>query len=158
MFLNDSILYFMIATIGEIMLECLIIGDSIAVGTANVRPDCISYAKGGINSWQWVNQNISKTPLVAKTVIISLGSNDHKGVKTEKELETIRELTKADRVYWILPHGNNPKSNVSIEDIQTIVKQVADRHGDIVLPITRVQKDNIHPSWAGYKELAEKTK
>jgi lysophospholipase L1-like esterase len=148
----------MIRTIGELMLECLIIGDSIAVGTANARPACVAYAKGGINSYQWVNQNINKTPLIAKTVIISLGSNDHKGVKTEKELETIRALTKADRVYWILPHGNHPKSNISIEDIQAIVKKVADRYGDIILPITRVQKDNIHPSWAGYKELAEKTK
>jgi lysophospholipase L1-like esterase len=148
----------MFGFIGEIMLDCLIIGDSIAVGTANVRTECVAYAKGGINSHQWVNQNINKTPLAAKTVIISLGSNDHKGVKTENELETIRALTKADRVYWILPHGNNPKSNVSIEDIQSIVKQVAAKNGDIVLPITRVQKDNIHPSWAGYKELAEKAK
>lgn len=148
----------MIATIGEIMLECLIIGDSIAVGTANVRPDCVSYAKGGINSWQWVNQNINKTPLQAKTVIISLGSNDHKGVKTEKELETIRALTKADRVYWILPAGVHPKNNVPVDAIQAIVKRVAEAHGDIVLPITRLQKDGIHPSGAGYKELAEKTK
>jgi lysophospholipase L1-like esterase len=148
----------MISKIGEIMLECLIIGDSIAVGTATVRQECVSYSKGGINSYQWVNQNISKLPLQAKTVIISLGSNDHKGVKTQKELETIRELTKADRVYWILPHGNHPKSNISIEDIQAIVKKVAEKNGDIVLPITRVQKDNIHPSWAGYKELANQTK
>jgi lysophospholipase L1-like esterase len=148
----------MISIIGEIMLECLIIGDSIAVGTATVRQECVSYSKGGINSYQWVNQNISKMPLQAKTVIISLGSNDHKGVKTQKELETIRELTKADRVYWILPHGNHPKSNVSIEDIQAIVKKVAEKNSDIVLPITRVQKDNIHPSWAGYKELANQTK
>ena len=140
------------------MLECLIIGDSIAVGTANVRPECVSYAKGGINSHQWVNQNVGKLPLQAKTVIISLGSNDHKYVKTVAELRTIRELTKADRVYWILPHGNHPKSNVSIQDIQAMVKMVAEEYSDIVLPITRVQKDNIHPSWAGYKELAEKTK
>jgi lysophospholipase L1-like esterase len=26
------------------------------------------------------------------------------------------------------------------------------------LPITRLQKDGVHPSWAGYKELGEKTK
>jgi lysophospholipase L1-like esterase len=140
----------MISIIGEIMLECLIVGDSIAVGTANVRPECVSYSKGGINSWQWVNKNIGKTPLQAKTVIISLGSNDHKGVKTEKELETIRELTKADRVFWILP-AIKP-------DIQEIVKKVAAKNGDTVLPITRLQKDGIHPSWAGYKELANKTK
>ena len=140
----------MIDILGGIMFECLIIGDSIAVGTANVRPECVAYAKGGINSWQWVNQNINKTPLEAKTVIISLGSNDHKGVKTERELETIRALTKADRVYWILP-AIKP-------DIQNIVKKVADKHGDVILPITRLQKDGIHPSWAGYKELANSTK
>ena len=132
------------------MLDCLIVGDSIAVGTATARPECVAYAKGGINSYQWVNKNIDKMPLTAKTVIISLGSNDHKYVKTEKELQTIRELTKADRVYWILP-AIKP-------DIQEIVKKVAAEHGDTVLPITRLQKDGVHPSWAGYKQLGEKTK
>lgn len=132
------------------MLECLIVGDSIAVGTASVRTECVAYAKGGINSYQWLNKNIGKTPLEAKTVIISLGSNDHKYVKTENELQTIRALTKADRVFWILP-AIKP-------DIQEIVKKVAKEYGDTVLPITRLQQDGIHPSWAGYKELSEKTK
>lgn len=140
------------------MIDCMIIGDSIAVGMANARPECVAYATGGINSRQWVNQNINKRSLQARTVIISLGSNDHKYVKTVSELQTIRELTKADRVYWILPHGNHPKSDVSIEDIQGMVKFVAEQNNDIVLPITRVQKDKIHPSWAGYKELADQTK
>jgi lysophospholipase L1-like esterase len=148
----------MISIFGEIMLECLIIGDSIAVGTAKFRPECVTYAKGGINSHQWVNQNVSKLPLQARTVIISLGSNDHKYVKTVPELQTIREMTKADRVFWILPHGNHPKSNVKIEDIQAMVKFVAEQYNDVVLPITRVQPDNIHPSWAGYKKIAEETK
>jgi lysophospholipase L1-like esterase len=140
------------------MLECLIVGDSIAVGVSQVRTECVSYSKGGINSHQWLNQYVSKTPLVAKTVIISLGSNDHKYVKTRKELETIRELTKADRVYWILPAGNLKAGGVDIKDIQTHVHNIAAAHGDAVLPITRLQTDNIHPSWAGYKQLAEKTK
>ena len=140
------------------MLECLIVGDSIAVGVSQVRTECVSYSKGGINSHQWLNQYVSKTPLVAKTVIISLGSNDHKYVKTRKELETIRELTKADRVYWILPAGNLKAGGVDIKDIQTHVHNIAAAHGDVVLPITRLQTDNIHPSWAGYKQLAEKTK
>ena len=132
------------------MIDCLIMGDSIAVGTHLVRQECVSYSKGGINSYQWLNKNVDKSPYVAKTVIISLGSNDHKYVKTETELRTIRELTKADRVYWILP---------SIKpDIQSIVKKVAAENGDIVLPMTRLQSDGIHPSWAGYKEIADKTK
>lgn len=132
------------------MLECLILGDSIAVGTAQVRPECVSYSKGGINSYQWLNANVGKSPYIAKTVIISLGSNDHKYVKTLSELRNIRELTKADRVYWILP-AIKP-------DIQEMVKKVAAENGDTVLPITRLQTDGIHPSWAGYKELANQAK
>jgi len=140
----------MIEFFGGLMLDCLIMGDSIAVGTAQVRQECVSYSKGGINSYQWLNSNVGKSPYLAKTVIISLGSNDHKYVKTLSELRNIRELTKADRVYWILP-AIKP-------DMQNIVRKVAAENGDVVLPITRLQKDGIHPSWAGYKELAESTK
>jgi lysophospholipase L1-like esterase len=43
-------------------------------------------------------------------------------------------------------------------EIQAIVKAMALEYGDTLLPITRVSKDNIHPTGAGYKELAEKTK
>jgi lysophospholipase L1-like esterase len=136
----------------------MIVGDSIAVGVANVRTECVSYSKGGINSKQWVNQNIGKTPLVAKSVIISLGSNDHKYINTESELRTIRQLTKADRVYWVLPAGNLKASEVSIQYIQLTIKEIAQEYGDIVLPISKLQKDGIHPSWAGYKDIAEKTK
>ena len=132
------------------MIDCLILGDSIAVGTAQARPECVSYSKGGINSHQWLNKNVDKSPYQAKTVIISLGSNDHQYVKTEVELRNIRQLTKADQVYWILP-AIKP-------NIQDIVKRVAADNGDIVLPITRLQKDGVHPSWAGYKELANNTK
>ena len=139
----------------------MILGDSIAVGTHQFRPDCVAYARGGINSWQWRKQYLdsdSGTLPAAKTAIISLGSNDHKGVKTRTELEKIRKAVSAERVFWILPHGNNPASGVDIEWIQTFVRVVAAEYGDTVLPITRVQTDNIHPSWAGYRELAKETK
>jgi lysophospholipase L1-like esterase len=132
------------------MLECLILGDSIAVGTHQARPECVAYAKGGWNTWQW-NRDYLKNDLTAKTVIISLGSNDHKGVKTKAELQRIREkVGTAARVFWILP-AIKP-------EIQAIVNNMAEEYGDTVLPITRLQKDGIHPSWAGYKQLAEKTK
>jgi lysophospholipase L1-like esterase len=132
------------------MIDCLIIGDSIAVGTHQARPDCVAYAKGGWNTWQW-NRDYLKNDLTAKTVIISLGSNDHKGVKTKAELQRIREkVGTTARVFWILP-AIKP-------EIQAIVNAMAKEYGDTVLPITRLQKDGVHPSWAGYKELAEKTK
>lgn len=133
------------------MFECLIVGDSIGVGIAKERPECVAYVKGGINSHQWLNTNISKTPLLAKSVIISLGSNDHKYVKTEAELHTLRELTKADRVYWIMPAIDKPA-------VKEAVAKVAAYYGDIVLSTNRIQVDGVHPSWAGYKELANKSK
>jgi lysophospholipase L1-like esterase len=132
------------------MLECLILGDSIAVGTHQARPECVAYAKGGWNTWQW-NRDYLKNDLTARTVIISLGSNDHKGVKTKAELQRIREKVGATaRVFWILP-AINPA-------VQAIVRDMAEEYRDTVLPITRLQKDGVHPSWAGYKQLAEKTK
>jgi lysophospholipase L1-like esterase len=132
------------------MIDCLILGDSIAVGTHQARPECVAYAKGGWNTWQW-NRDYLKNDLTARTVIISLGSNDHKGVKTKAELQRIREKVGATaRVFWILP-AINPA-------VQAIVRDMAEEYRDTVLPITRLQKDGVHPSWAGYKQLAEKTK
>ena len=131
------------------MLDCLILGDSIAVGTHQARSECVAYARGGWNTWQW-NRDYLKNDLTANTVIISLGSNDHAGVKTRKELETMRAKVKGSRVFWILPAIKEP--------IQNTVKDIAQRYGDVVLPITKISKDGVHPTWAGYKELGEKTK
>jgi lysophospholipase L1-like esterase len=140
------------------MIDCLIMGDSIAVGTAQVRPECVSYATGGLNSYQWLNKNIDKSPFQAKTVIISLGSNDHKYIKTEEELRTIRKLTKAERVFWIMPAGNNPKSEVSIHAIMQTVSIIAQEFGDTVITNNQLQPDHIHPNALGYKRIAEQTK
>lgn len=132
------------------MIDCMIIGDSIAVGVSMVRKECVSYAKGGWNSWQW-NKEYLKNDLSANTVIISLGSNDHKGVRTKAELQRIREkVGPLAKVFWILPA-------IKV-DIQGIIKQLAEQYGDTVLPITKLQPDGVHPTGAGYKELAGKTK
>jgi lysophospholipase L1-like esterase len=131
------------------MLECLILGDSIAVGTHSFRTECVAHAKGGWNSWQW-NRDYLNKDLTANTVIISLGSNDHKGVKTRQELVKMREKVKGQRVFWILP-AIKP-------DIQNIVKEIAKENNDVILTIPALQKDGVHPSWRGYKEIAEQTR
>ena len=127
----------------------MIIGDSIGVGIAHERPECVSYVKGGINSLQW-NRKFADKNLKTKKMIISLGSNDHFGVHTFNELMALRQSVDADSVYWIVP-AIKP-------DVQEHVKIIAMNYNDVILTIPRLQKDGIHPSWAGYKELAEKTK
>jgi lysophospholipase L1-like esterase len=70
----------------------------------------------------------------------------------------MREKVKGKRVFWILPAGNLKASQVNINYIQLTIKEIAAKYGDTVLPITRLQPDGIHPSWAGYKNIAEKTR
>lgn len=131
------------------MLECLILGDSIAVGTQQFRQECVLVGKGGINTWQF-NKNYAQKIEPAETVVISLGSNDHDGVNSFKELLAMRERVQGKRVFWIMP-AIKPH-------IQDMVRIIAKNFGDTVLPITRLQPDKVHPSWAGYKDIAAKTK
>ena len=136
------------------MIECLILGDSIAVGTATVRQECVSYSTGGYNTWQW-NRKYADKNLSAASVIISLGTNDHKGVNTERELMKMRGRIDAKQVYWIMPPCNE---RFCKQDINKIVETIARQFGDAIIRTDRVQRDAIHPSWAGYKELAERSR
>jgi hypothetical protein len=134
------------------MMDCLILGDSIAVGTSNFKKDCITLSKGGINSWQWNKEYISRPSVIDagyNKVIISLGSNDHSGVKTQKELEKLRASIHAKKVYWIMP-AIKP-------DIQDIVMKIAMYNNDAIVYIKDLSKDKIHPSTIGYKKIAAET-
>jgi lysophospholipase L1-like esterase len=137
------------------MLECLILGDSIAVGTKMFAPkECVSYSKGGYNTWQW-NKKWGNTPLNSEIVVISLGTNDHKGVRTEKELRKMRERVRSNRVMWVMPPCNAKfcKSNIN-----AIVTKLANEYGDQIIGTKHVQPDGVHPSWKGYKEIVKKAK
>ena len=136
------------------MLECLILGDSLAVGVGQIRKECVTYAKSGINSYDYVNRHVlhTKGNTQAKTVIISLGSNDTKNIDTFEELDTLRQLVKADRVYWILPNIKETKRRA--------VWDVANKYNDWVIDARGVDRspDAVHPTYKGYKDIAEKTK
>lgn len=134
------------------MIDCMIIGDSIAVGTAQFRPECVAYAQGGITSMGWTKK-YSQNDLTANTVIISLGTNDWVKADTYAMLMNIRTKIKGNaRVFWILP--NEESKPLIVHQ----VKEVAAQFNDTVLPTTRWQKDKIHPSWTGYKDIAERTR
>ena len=136
------------------MLECLILGDSLAVGVGQVRTECATYAKSGINSYDYVNRHILNTGgnNQAKSIIISLGSNDLKNINTFEELDTLRQVVKADRVFWILPAIKDEKRKV--------VRQVADKYNDTVIDSRKheISPDGVHPTYQGYKSIAREAK
>jgi lysophospholipase L1-like esterase len=134
------------------MIECLIIGDSIAVGVSQVRTECQSIAKSGINSARWNELHLHKLK-PARTLIISLGANDL-GVNTEQNIRRLREQAKADRVFWLLP-----SQRLKPEQVRA-VKFVAIEYGDTVIPRPEkdISADGVHPTYKGYRVLGELTR
>jgi lysophospholipase L1-like esterase len=136
------------------MIECLILGDSLAVGVGQVRKECVTHAVSGINSYNYVNRHIlyTKGDTQAKTVIISLGSNDTKNIDTYEELTTLRQLVSADRVYWIVPNIKETKRKA--------VWEVARKNNDWVIDARGYDRspDAVHPTYKGYKGIADETR
>jgi len=131
------------------MLGCLILGDSIAVGIAQHRPECIAYATVGITSRKFVDQHIAGD-LNANTVVVSLGANDSKNIKTLKELFALRQVIGSKHVVWILPANNKTAAEA--------VSIVADKFEDKSISIAELSKDHVHPTAREYKRLASLTK
>jgi lysophospholipase L1-like esterase len=131
------------------MLDCLILGDSIAQGISTVRKECVAYVQSGINSRNWNNRYIVND-LSADTVIISLGTNDPDTMNTFKELLALRQLVSGKKVVWIMPPIK--------PSVQEIVKIIARSYKDTILEIPELSKDKVHPTSTGYRQLAEMTK
>ncbi len=137
------------------MIDCMIVGDSIAVGTAMYRPECVSHSRGGWNSWQWNRDYLSvASSRPVRTVIISLGANDHAGVKTEAELRRMRSAIQGQRVFWIDPgQDRKPVPHAAIV-------RIAQEYGDTILPRPRdhMSTDGVHPTGRGYRILGDQTR
>lgn len=131
------------------MIECLILGDSIAVGTGLYRPECKVLVQQGITSKGWNMSNV-KSILDANTVIISLGSNDYAQIDSLEELTKLRKRIHAEKVYWIMP-AIKP-------DVQDIIENIAHENGDWIIQIPYLSNDGVHPTMQGYRKIAEITK
>jgi len=131
------------------MFDCLILGDSIAVGIGQALPQCVTEAKSGINTVTY-NKTFANGDRVATTIIISLGTNDTENVKTEGQLILLRNELEADEVYWVLPNKKiKPKQ-------RSVVMNIAEHHNDRVIDIPNdwLSEDHIHPTGLGYKKIA----
>ncbi len=133
--------------------NCLILGDSIAVGTAQ-QARCVVAALNGISTKQWVRQFSAKVEPMAsafEVVLISLGSNDGKlpDPMTYQYLARARDsVAHAKRVVWIAPGPQFPA--------RVQVQAVAMKHGDVVYerPVEQLHADSVHFSKVGYQRIA----
>jgi lysophospholipase L1-like esterase len=134
------------------MLECIILGDSIAKGISMAYPECKSYSVVGISSSNW-SKTFGHVDLKAATVVVSLGAND-KGLSMQDQLVqilSVRDRIKSKNIVWINPPCNdlfcNKYANYAVQTISTIFS-------DTLLETVKLSKDGIHPTQEGYKEMA----
>jgi len=131
------------------MIDCLIMGDSIAVGVSQQRPECSVQAVVGITSKKW-NITYNGQKHEAKTAIISLSTNDFSSIDTRRELTDLRKQVIAEKVFWVMPARFN--------GVFHIVQTIASENGDKFLISAHLSPDGIHPTTKGYRLLAEQTK
>jgi hypothetical protein len=125
------------------MLECLVLGDSIAVGIGSVSPQCQTIAKVGINSKNFVASH--KYIPKAHTTVISLGSNDGNAdfSKYLKELRT----NVSGKVIWILSNNNDKARKIALS--------IAKQYGDNVVYLSSfASADGVHPK--SYSSVSKK--
>lgn len=123
-------------------MDCIAIGDSIAVGVGQAA-HCSINAKVGASSSYIADHVVSSSRDVA---VISAGSNDPSNPKLRTNLDKIRSKITAKRVVWILPYDRKAAA---------VVKAVAVQHGDGYVDLSGFKtRDGVHPS--SYRSVARK--
>ncbi len=131
-------------------MTCLIIGDSLAVGVGQFRPECDTVAKVGITSQTYLATRFPAQGVAADTVVISLGVNDGDTSGTLENLLSLRTRVQAGSVYWLLPGLK--------EEVRDAIREVAREYGDQLIDTRpEVGRDHLHPNGAGYQRLAAQT-
>lgn len=129
------------------MIDCLIIGDSIAYGVSQFEPKCTEYTKVGISPTVFRNSYSHRYPAKYSKAIISLGSNNPSSEDNLRDnLYNIHDSVKADKIVWILPH--NPV-------LKQRVKDIANHFGDSYVDF-EAGSDKVHPK--SYKKLDDDIK
>ena len=125
------------------MIECLVLGDSIAVGVGSASPQCQTIAKVGINSKNFV---VSRKHIPhANTTVISLGSNDG-NADFSKYLKQLRAKV-SGKVIWILSNNNTKARKIALN--------IARQNGDSVVYLSSfATADGVHPK--SYRSIAKK--
>lgn len=122
-------------------MACVVIGDSIALGTGRVMTECTTKAQGGLTSAQILDRMQQEQG----PAVVSAGTNDRRQEltreQTEQNLRAIRAKITGP-VIWILPvNGKRP-----------FVEAVAATLGDRTVSFVP-RPHNVHPQ--SYEQLAD---
>lgn len=130
-------------------MDCVFIGDSIAQGVAQFRPECANHANVGQTTAQTL-LTVHRVNKTADHVMISVGSNDTKVNSKEfrKQIQQLRKQLALTCVTWLLPPNNRRA--------KWIIRELAINYGDLVLDVMP-GPDQVHPTRKGYQNLAKRT-
>jgi lysophospholipase L1-like esterase len=137
------------------LLSCYVMGDSIAVGTAQKLPWCGSNAKVGLNTKQALTR-YPQLPAV-DVMVISLGINDRGSrLPTVQNLVQLRKRMVSPRVIWILPNDAT-----KVAQIEQVANAFHDMWIDMNSPgfdryLSHV--DHLHPNGTGYAMVAHRAR
>ena len=127
------------------MIECAVLGDSIALGVARSHPTCQVQAVIGIGSDAYLSRFVHTVN--ARQVLISIGSNDPLIGDLVPAMRRIRARVIADEVTGLLSANN--------ANAAAAVRTVASQHGDRVINISPfIGSDRVHPTAPGYYRLS----
>ena len=129
------------------MTLCVILGDSIAVGVGQMRPECETTARVGISSGAFVRTLLSAAHRTADSVVISLGVNDDPAAHTLDNLRQMRADLHVRTATWLLP-GLKPGVRQAIQTV------AAENHDRLVDTRAEAGPDHLHPTAAGYRQIA----
>lgn len=114
-------------------MDCVTIGDSIAVGIGRAS-HCYQMAAIGRTDF---DQAAIIKPISIDTAIISLGTNRPNDPNLKVDLEYIRSKVTANKVVWIIPYN---------KDAAKIVHSVATKFGDKYVELSAYPtSDDMHP-------------
>ena len=135
------------------MLDCLIIGDEIAKGIGDVRTECKTIASKKMTTQDFISKYRTKLEK-STTVIISLGMADSKDPHVYQNLSLLRSSIEADVVVWMIPN------ETLFPELASYIEALAQDFGDGTVGIRKdwLEKDGIHPTKKGYKELGKSLK
>lgn len=124
--------------------DCLVVGDSIAVGIGQYT-DCEVIAKKGINSNQLL-KSLPEPMYSKKTILISIGSNDEKS-KADTYL-ALRTRLVGTHVIWVMP--------IQKEDPRNFAETFKVKFGDSIIDLRNYpyEKDGVHPTAITYRKIA----